>query len=41
MINPKLLDTLTDAIDTWMNDHCEEDWWCEAVGYNLVSPGRS
>ena len=33
MINPKLLDSLTDAIEEWSNEACEEDWWCMDVGY--------
>jgi len=33
MINPKLLNSLTDVIDKWANDNCEEDWWLNSVGY--------
>lgn len=33
MINPKLLNSLADAIEKWANDNYEEDWWENSVGY--------
>lgn len=39
MINAKLTDSLTDAIEAWANENCETDWWLNGVGY--VSPDMS
>ena len=39
MINPRLLASLTDSIQEWMDHNCEEDWWQDGAGY--VSEGCS
>ena len=33
MINHKLLDNLTTAIETWDDENCQEHWWSESIGY--------
>ena len=33
MINPKLLVSLEGAIEKWMNDNYEEQWWGGSIGY--------
>lgn len=33
MINPELLTGLTDSIEKWMNENCEDAAWTESVGY--------
>lgn len=33
MINPELLNSLTDSIEGWMNKNCEGSAWTDNIGY--------
>ena len=33
MMDSRVSFTLEAAIQKWMNDNCDEDWWLDSIGY--------